>query len=55
MIVYLIETFICIADFSYKNLEVIGMGIYFNPTNESFTQARNSQIFIDKTGLMEVR
>lgn len=30
------------------------MGIYFNPSNESFKQARNSQIFIDKTGLLEV-
>ena len=29
------------------------MGIYFNPSNESFTQARNSQIFVDKTGLIE--
>ena len=29
------------------------MGVYFNPRNESFTQARNSQIFVDKTGLIE--
>ena len=29
------------------------MGIYFNPGNESYTKARNSQIFIDKTGLIE--
>ena len=29
------------------------MGVYFNPSNESFTQARNSQIFVDKTGLIE--
>lgn len=29
------------------------MGVYFNPGNESFTRARNSQIFIDKTGLIE--
>ena len=29
------------------------MGVYFNPGNESFTQARNSQIFVDKTGLIE--
>ena len=29
------------------------MGIYFNPGNESFTRARNSQIFVDKTGLIE--
>ena len=28
------------------------MGVYFNPSNESFTQARNSQIFVDKTGLL---
>ena len=30
-----------------------GMGVYFNPNNESFTRAKNSQIFVDKTGLME--
>ena len=29
------------------------MGVYFNPSNGSFTRARNSQIFIDKTGLIE--
>lgn len=29
------------------------MGIYFNPGNESFTQARNSMIYADKTGLLE--
>ncbi len=29
------------------------MGVYFNPSNGSFTQARNSQIFVDKTGLIE--
>ena len=29
------------------------MGVYFNPSNESFTRARNSQIFVDKTGLIE--
>ncbi len=29
------------------------MGVYFNPDNESFTQARNSMIYIDKTGLLE--
>ena len=29
------------------------MGVYFNPSNESFTQARNSMIFVDKTGLLE--
>ena len=28
------------------------MGIYFNPTNESFTQAKNSMIYIDKTELL---
>ena len=34
--------------------EVIqSMGIYFNPNNESFTRARNSQVFVDKTGLIE--
>mgnify|MGYP003330917065 CR=1 FL=1 len=30
------------------------MGIYFNPSNESYKRARNSQIFIDKTGLLEI-
>ena len=29
------------------------MGLYFNPSNESFTQARNSQVFVYKTGLIE--
>ena len=29
------------------------MGVYFNPNNESFTRARNSQVFVDKTGLIE--
>ena len=30
------------------------MGVYFNPNNESFTQARNSMVYIDKTGLIEM-
>ena len=35
-------------------VEVIeNMGIYFNPGNGSFLRARNSQIFVDKTGLIE--
>ncbi|MGN8630843.1 AAA family ATPase [Blautia sp. HCP3S3_G3] len=29
------------------------MGVYFNPGNESFTQARNSMIYVDKTALLE--
>ena len=29
------------------------MGIYFNPSNESYMRARNSRIFLDKTGLIE--
>lgn len=29
------------------------MGIYFNPNNGNFLRARNSQIFVDKTGLIE--
>ena len=29
------------------------MGIYFNPNNESFTKDINSEIYIDKTGLLE--
>ena len=28
------------------------MGIYFNPSNASFTQARNSLIYVDKTNLL---
>lgn len=28
------------------------MGTYFNPNNESYTRAKNSQIYIDKTGLI---
>lgn len=30
------------------------MGVYFNPSNESYKRARNSQIFVDKTGLLEI-
>ena len=30
------------------------MGVYFNPGNESFTQARNSMVYVDKTGLIEM-
>lgn len=29
------------------------MGVYFNPNNESFTSDKRSQIYIDKTGLLE--
>ena len=29
------------------------MGVYFNPSNESYTRAKNSPIFIDKTGLIK--
>ena len=29
------------------------MGIYFNPGNMSFVQARNSMIYVDKTRLLE--
>ena len=28
------------------------MGIYFNPSNESFLQSRKSKIYVDKTGLI---
>ena len=37
----------------YFNLEVRGMGVYFNPSNESFTSDKNSKIYVDKTGLLE--
>ena len=30
------------------------MGVYFNPSNDSYKRARNSQIFIDKTGLLGI-
>ena len=30
------------------------MGIYFNPNNSSFKQAKNSMIYVDKTGLIEI-
>ena len=30
------------------------MGVYFNPNNESFTQAKNSMVYVDKTGLIEM-
>ena len=29
------------------------MGVYFNPSNESFAKDRNYKIYIDKTGLLE--
>ena len=29
------------------------MGVYFNPNNESFTQARNSMVYVDKTCLIK--
>ena len=29
------------------------MGIYFNPNNESFTKDKKSEIYIDKTGLLD--
>lgn len=29
------------------------MGVYFNPNNESYTKAKNSQIYVDKTGLIK--
>lgn len=29
------------------------MGIYLNPGNEFFAEALNSEIYVDKTGLME--
>ena len=28
------------------------MGIYLNPTNESFREAVNSEIYVDKSGLI---
>ena len=28
------------------------MGVYFNPKNKSYTRAKNSQVYIDKTGLI---
>lgn len=29
------------------------MGTYFNPSNESFTKDKNSELYVDKTGLLE--
>lgn len=29
------------------------MGTYFNPNNESSTKDKNSELYIDKTGLLE--
>lgn len=29
------------------------MGIYFNPSNDSFTKDKNSELYLDKTGLLE--
>ena len=28
------------------------MGVYFNPNNESYTQAKNSLIYVEKTELI---
>ena len=40
--------------FCNQQSEVIqSMGVYFNPSNESFTKDRNYKIYIDKTGLLE--
>ena len=30
------------------------MGIYFNPSNESFAKTSNSEIYIDKSGLLNL-
>ena len=30
------------------------MGVYFNPNNESFRQARNSMVYVDKTCLIDM-
>lgn len=30
------------------------MGVYFNPDNDSFKQAKNSLVYVDKTGLLEI-
>lgn len=30
------------------------MGIYFNPDNDSFRQAKNSLVYVDKSGLLEM-
>ena len=32
--------------------EVTAMGMYFNPSNDVFKQALNSQIYVDKTGMI---
>ena len=34
-------------------LKGISMGTYFNPNNESFRKDKKSEIYIDKTGLLE--
>ena len=30
------------------------MGVYFNPNNGSFTCDKNSRIYVDKTGLLDI-
>ena len=37
---------------NFLQWEVRNMGIYLNPTNESFQEAINSEIYVDKTGLI---
>ena len=37
---------------NFLQWEVGNMGIYLNPTNESFQEAINSEIYVDKSGLI---
>ena len=48
----MIGMIVSVTDFCQIRRE-IGMGVYFNPSNESYMRARNSRIFLDKTGLIE--
>ena len=46
------DTFLCYGKHIIYDEVIQSMGVYFNPSNESFKRARNSQIFVDKTGLL---
>ena len=40
--------------FENERQEALIMGIYLNPNNRGFSKAINSEIYVDKTGLLSV-
>ncbi len=47
------DTFLCYGKHIIYDEVIQSMGVYFNPSNESFAKDRNYKIYIDKTGLLE--